>query len=100
MAAHDILRIYRDKDGMEKALSNLKPHLEPFFSRTEEGTTWAGLFLAILGYTMVAITAEKCGITYNKALDTLSGIREVVYSTVSHRHVEYTKEQRELLEKI
>ena len=99
IAAQDILRMYRDKDRVEKAFSHLKPHLEPFFSRTEEGTR-ARLFLAILGYTMIAIIAEKCGTTYNQALDTLSGIREVVYSTGSHRHVEYTKEQRELLEKL
>ena len=31
---------------------------------------------------------------------TISGIMEDVYSNGSHSHVEYTKEQRELLEKL
>ena len=97
--APDVLRIYRDKDRVEKAFSHLKPHLEPFFSRSEEGTR-ARLFLAVLGYTMVAIIASVCGLTYNQTLETLSGMREVVYSTGTHAHVEYTKEQRELLEKL
>ncbi|EQD67125.1 transposase (IS4), partial [mine drainage metagenome] len=99
IAAPEILRIYRDKDKVEKASAHLKPHLEPFFSRSEEGTR-ARLFLAILGYTMVAIIASVCGITYAQALETLAGIREVIYSTGSHSHVEYTKDQRELLEKL
>ncbi len=99
IAAPDVLKIYRDKDRVEKAFAHLKPHLEPFFSRSEAGTR-ARLFLAILGYTMVAIIASVCGITYNQALETLAGIREVVYSTGSHSHVEYTKDQRELLESL
>ena len=95
----EVLRIYREKDIVEKAFSHLKPHLEPFFSRSEGGTR-ARLFLAVLGYTMVAMIAEKCGISYNQALNTMSGIREVVYSNGSHSHAEYTKEQRELLDKL
>ncbi len=99
LSGADVLKIYRDKDRVEKVFAHLKPHLEPFFSRSEEGTR-ARLFLAILGYTMVSIAAHRCGITYNQALETLSGIREVVYSTGLHAHVEYTKDQRELLEKL
>ena len=95
----EVLRIYREKDIVEKAFSHLKPHLEPFFSRSEGGTR-ARLFLTVLGYTMVAIIAEKCGISYNQALNTMSGIREVVYSNGSHSHAEYTKEQREPLDKL
>ena len=49
---------------------------------------------------MVAIIAAKCDISYNQALKVMSGIREVVYSNGSHSHVEYTKEQRELIEKL
>jgi hypothetical protein len=33
-------------------------------------------------------------------LETISGIREVAYSNGSHSHVEYMKDQRELLEKL
>ena len=97
--ASELLRIYREKDVVEKAFSHIKPHLEPFFSRSEGGTR-ARLFLTALGYNLVAIIAEKCGISYNQVLKTIPGIREVVYSDGSHSHTEYTKEQRELLEKL
>ncbi|MCL4448025.1 MAG: hypothetical protein M0Z77_09635 [Thermoplasmatales archaeon] len=96
---NELLRIYRENDAVEKAFSHLKPHLEPFFSRSERGTR-ARLFLVILGYTLVAVMASKCGIKYNEALKAASGIREVVYSSGGHAPVEYTKEQRELLEKL
>ena len=98
-AADFILRTYREKDIVEKAFSHVKPHLDPFFSRSERGTR-ARLFLTILGYTMAAIIAARCGIPYDWVIKTISGIREVVYSNGSHSHVEYTKEQRELLEKL
>ena len=94
-----ILRTYREKDVVEKAFSHVKPHLEPFFSRSERGTR-ARLFLTILGYTMAAIIAARCDIPYDRVMKTISGIREVVYSNGSHSHVEYTREQRELLEKL
>ncbi len=84
---------------VEKAFSHVKPHLEPFFSRTESGTR-ARLLLTMLGYTTVAITAAKCNTTYNQALKVISGIREVVYANGSHELVEYTKEHRELIEKL
>jgi transposase len=99
LKANEVLRIYREKDAVEKAFSHIKPHLEPFFSRTKGGTR-ARLFLTVLGYSMVVIIAEKYGISYNQVLNTISGIREVVYSNGSHSHAEYTKEQRELLEKL
>jgi len=53
-----------------------------------------------LGYTLLAIIAEKCRISYNQALNTISGMREVVYSSGAHAPVEYTKKQREILEKL
>ena len=93
------VRSYREKDIVEKAFSHIKPHLEPFFSRSENGTR-ARLFLTVLGYTLVAMMAERCGISYNQVLKTISGIREVVNSDGSHSHAEYTKEQRELIEKL
>ena len=99
LKAEEVLRIYREKDTVEKAFSHLKPHLEPFFSRSENGTR-ARLFLTVLGYTMVAMMASKCDIPYSQALKIISGIREVVYSNGSHAHVEYTKEQREFIEKL
>ena len=94
-----ILKTHREKDVVEKAFSHVKPHLEPFFSRSEKGTR-ARLFLTMLGYTMAAVIAARCGISHERVMKTISGIREVVYSNGSHSHVEYTKEQRELLEKL
>ena len=97
--SEDDLRFVKEKDTVEKALSHLKPHLEPFFSRSENGTR-ARLFLTVLGYTMVAMMASKCDILYNQALKIISWISEVVYSNGFHTHVEYTKEQEELIEKL
>jgi transposase len=97
IAANELLKIYREKDAVEKSFSHIKPHLEPFFSRSEEGTR-ARMFLTVLGYTLLAIIAEKCRISYNQALNTISGMREVVYSSGAHAPVEYTKEQKEILE--
>ena len=83
-----ILKTYREKDVVEKA-----------FSRSERATR-ARLFLTILGYTMAAIIAARCSIPYEQVMKTISGIWEVVYSNGSYSQVEYTKEQRELLEKL
>jgi hypothetical protein len=54
----------------------------------------------ILGYTIAAIIAAICDIPYDWVLKTISGIMEVGYSNGSQSHVEYTKEQREPLEKL
>jgi len=99
IAANDLLKIYREKDAFEKSFSHIKPNLEPFFSRSEEGTR-ARMFLTVLGYTLLAIISFKLGISYNQALNTISGMREVVYSSGAHAPVEYTKEQKEILEKL
>jgi len=50
--------------------------------------------LLTLGYTLLAIIAEKCRISYSQALNTISGMRKVVYSSRAHAPVEYTKEQK------
>ena len=97
--ASENLKIYREKDVIENAFPLIKSHLEPFLSRTEEGT-WAGLFLTALGYNLVTMIAEKCGISYNQVPKTISGKKEVVYSDGSHSDPKYTKEQRELLDKL
>ena len=80
----EILRIYRQKDVVEKSFSNVKPHLELFFVRTEERTR-ARLFLTIFAYTFSAIIAERCDITYENAMKTIAKIREVVYSNGRNR---------------
>ena len=59
-----ILKTYREKDVVEKAFSHVKPHLEPFFSRSERGAR-TRLFLTILGYTIAAIIAARCSIPHD-----------------------------------
>ena len=56
LSMKDVVRRYFDKDTVEKAFSHIKPHLEPFFSRSENGTR-TRLFLTVLGYTLVAMMA-------------------------------------------
>ncbi|MGC8618624.1 MAG: hypothetical protein ACP5UZ_07840 [Thermoplasmata archaeon] len=48
IAAKELLRIYREKDVVYKMFSHIKPHPEPFFSRSENGTR-AKLFLTVPG---------------------------------------------------
>ncbi|MEM3828836.1 MAG: hypothetical protein QXP36_06455 [Conexivisphaerales archaeon] len=43
---------------------------------------------------IMAIIAAKCEMPYNQALQTISEIRQVVYSNGSHSHKEYTKETK------
>ena len=50
------------------------------------------MFFTVLGYTLSDIIACKCGISYNQALNTISGMREVVYSSGAHAPAEYKKE--------
>jgi transposase len=99
MSVEDILRIYRQKDVVEKAFMHSKPSMEPLYARTERGTR-ARMFLSILGYTIMAMIASRSGFTYQQTEKIISGIKEVVYTNGSHSVVELTKEQKELLEKI
>ena len=43
---------------------------------------------------------DKFGISYSHALNTVSGMREVVYLSGAHAPAEYTKEQKEIMEKL
>jgi transposase len=99
IGADEILRIYREKDVVEKAFMHSKPSMEPLHARTEEGTR-ARMFLSILGYSMTRMIAHRCELSYAETERILSGIREVVYSNGSHSAVELTKEQKSLLEKL
>jgi len=44
--------------------------------------------------------AHRCDMTYNKAVETMRGIKEVVYTNGSHTTVELTKDQKMMLEKL
>jgi len=99
IGAEEILRIYREKDVVEKAFMRSKSVIEPLYAHTERGTR-AKVFLSILGYAIIAMIARRCGLTYNKTMETMSGIREVVYANGSHSTVELTKDQKSLLEKL
>ena len=39
MSAEDILRIYKQKDVVEKAFMHSKPCMEPLYARSERGTS-------------------------------------------------------------
>ena len=58
------------------------------------------MFQTFIGYTMVAMILAKCTIYYSKVLMIISRINDIVYSSGSHAFVEYTNEQRELMEKL
>ncbi|MGC8726374.1 MAG: hypothetical protein ACP5RS_07385, partial [Thermoplasmata archaeon] len=75
----DILSIYRNKDVVEKAFMRSKSVMEPLYAHTEEGTR-AKVFLSILSYAIIAMIASKCGLTYNQTMDTMKGIKEVIYT--------------------
>ena len=47
LGAGDILRIYRQKDVVEKAFMHSKPNVKPLYARTETGTR-ARMFLSVL----------------------------------------------------
>ena len=99
MSAEDVLRIYRQKDVVEKAFMHSKPSMEPLYARSERGTR-ARMFLSILGYSILAMIASRSGFTYQQTEKSISGIKEIVYTNGSHSVVELTKEQKELLKKI
>jgi len=52
------------------------------------------MFLTVLGYTPFVIISFKLGISYNQALNPISGMREVAYSSGAHAPVEYTKKRK------
>lgn len=99
IGADKILRIYREKDVVEKAFMHSKAAMEPLYARTETGTR-AKVFLSILGYAMIRMIANRCDLSYAETVNIISGIREVVYSNGSHAPVELTKEQKYVLEKL
>ncbi|QRF76018.1 Transposase [Thermoplasmatales archaeon] len=98
IGADEILRIYREKDVVEKAFMHSRPSMQPVYARTEEGTR-ARIFLSILGYSMMRMIAHRCDLSYEETERILSGIKEVVYSNGSHAPVELTKEQKSVLQK-
>lgn len=91
-----VLRIYGEKETVEKAFLHIKSHLKPFFSWSENGKR-ERLFLTVLGYILVAIIAEKFGKSYGQVMKTITEIREFGYSNSSHSHAEYSKEQGEFI---
>ena len=79
MNARDILRIYRQKDVVEKAFMHSKPCMQPLCARMERGTSLP-LFLSILGYSIMAMISSLSGFTYQQAKRIVAGIKKVVYT--------------------
>ena len=48
----------------------------------------------LLGYAIIAMISIRCGLTYNKVVETIKGIKEVVYTNGTHSTVELTKDQK------
>ena len=90
---------YRQKDVAEKAFMHSKQCMQPLHARSERGTR-SRIFLSILGYSIMAMTASRSALTYQQTEKIISDIKEIVYTNGSHSVVELTKEQKELLEKI
>ena len=99
IGADEILRIYREKDVVEKAFMHSRAGMEPLYASTEIGTR-ARIFLSILGYAMMRMIANRCGLSYSETERITSRIKEVVYSNGSYAPVELTKEQKYVLEKL
>ena len=95
----DILRMYRQKDVVEKAFMHPKPGMEPLYARTETETR-AMMFLSVPGYSIMAMIASRCGLSYAETEKIMFGIREVVYTNGFHSPVELTKEHKGFLEKL
>jgi len=124
MPAKDILRLYREKDVVEKTFQLMKRRGLTPVNATKEETTRAYGILAVLGYFLLASLRnalkdvdydeseknwKKQGkgkkedekeISLEKALSLLDGIKEVVFSDNSSTLTDITKEQEGLLEKV
>ena len=53
----------------------------------------------ILSYAIIAMIAIRSGLTYNKVVETMKGIKEGVYTNSSYSTVELTKDHKMMLEK-
>ena len=93
LCANDVLKIYRQKDVVEKAFMHSKQDIEPLYARLEWGKR-ARVSLSILGYSIIAMIASRRGLTYAETEKIMSGIWGVVYTNGSHSPVELTKEQK------
>ena len=58
-----------------------------------ERNTYKSLSL-LLGYAIIAMIDSRCGLTYNKVVETMKGTKEVVYTNGSQSTVELTKDQK------
>ena len=68
MSAEDILRIYRQKNVVEKAFMHSKQCMQPLYVRSEKGTR-ARMFLSILGYSIMTICTFCSIVNFSVILD-------------------------------
>lgn len=109
LPARDVLRLYREKDVVDKTFRLMKRRgLTPVNATTEE-TTKANGMLSVLGYFLLALLndaldeREKTGekpLSLEKALTLLDEVKEVVYPDDSTTLTDITKEQEDILDKI
>lgn len=98
MGSDKILRVYMEKDFVEKLFIHSKQSVEPLYTRTDANTR-ARMFLAILKYAMMRMIFQRLGLSYLTIERVFSGISEVIYSNESQATVELKKEQKSMLEK-
>ena len=100
--ASDVLKLYREKDVIEKAFQLMKKHgLTPLNSNTETATK-ARILLSYLGYLLLSLLRMKLNqeTSLGKCLTILGEIREVRYKDGSSDLPELSKPQREVLEMV
>jgi len=129
LPSQDILRLYREKDVVEKVFCLMKRRGLTPINATKEETTRAYGMSAVLGYSLLASLRNVLGdvndecdngekkwkkeenrkkgkmedektLSLEKALSLLDEIKEVVFSDDSTTLTDITKEQERLLEKV
>jgi transposase len=99
--AKEILKLYREKDVIDKVFEIMKHHgLSPLKTTTEDSTK-AYVNLVIIGYLLLALLRNKLkdkNLSIEKILHHLDGIKEILFFNNSTTIAELTKEQKEIME--
>jgi len=100
---NEILKLYREKDVIEKTFQSMKHRgLQPLKTTTEE-TTRAYTKFIVLGYLLLALIKSKVGdnkLSIKKIIDNLSEVKEVLYQDGTTVVADITKQQREIMEQL
>ncbi|MDP7080727.1 MAG: IS1634 family transposase [Candidatus Undinarchaeales archaeon] len=97
--AVDVLKLYREKDVIDKTFRLMKDRGLGPLQANLEGSTRARVFLAYLGYLMLCLLRMKLKeeTSLEEALSRLGEVREVLYKDGSRELPELTKQQKAVL---